>query len=63
LLAIAKQLVKDFDVLYRVAEATLHIETLDESRKTRHALRSQIDRLRPAFDQVQTLKAVIVGRN
>lgn len=52
-------LVKDFDVLYRVAEATLHITTMEESRQTRGNLRTQIERLRPGFEQVQAVKRAL----
>lgn len=43
-------LVKDFHALYRVAAATLRIETLGDARATRDALRAQIERLKPAFE-------------
>ncbi len=57
-------LVKDFDILYQVASATLDIETLGDAHRTRTLLRAQIERLRPAFEQVQALKQNIRrGRN
>lgn len=57
-------LVKDFDVLFKAAVATLNIETMEDATRTRAVLRAQIERLWPAYEQVQALKENLRrGRN
>ena len=56
----ASWLVKDFDVLYRVARAEL--DGLAANGMNLPDLRAQLDRLKPAFEQVQSLKASLRER-
>jgi hypothetical protein len=52
-------LVKDFDVLYRAAQATLEIETIAGAKAARADLRLQLERLRPAFEEIQAVKRAL----
>lgn len=55
-------LCKDFAVLYRVAKATLDLRGLDDTFAKRGALRLQIERLAPAFDQCESVRLRVQQR-
>jgi len=57
-------LVKDFDVLYRSAEAALEAlpDVGDRRADAIGALRTQLRRLRPAFEQCQAVRALARGK-
>jgi len=55
-------LVKDFDILYRTAlDVGLSIVEPDRATPPQRQLIAQLNRLRPAFDQIQATKRLYLG--